>query len=262
MNPQNMSLDGRTAFVTGAGSGIGREVAITLAGAGARVTCADLDGDSAAQTAELINRGSGPTAWAIALDVTDRTQVEAAVARSARDMGSLDVLCNIAGVPGDLTSVADLDEDSFDRIFRTHFKGVLYGCQAALRLMIPAGRGSIINTGSSATDLGIANVTSYAVSKAAITMMTRNLATEVGSHGIRANVVAPGFVPTPLSMDRHDGTDEEAQDYQTAWAARSPLRRVGSATDVAQQFLYLASDASSFVTGQTLRANGGATMPW
>lgn len=259
--PRSLSLAGRVAFVTGAGSGLGRASARILAGAGAVVHCADLDGGHAAETAALI-AADGGTAEAVRLDVTERDAVETAISAAAADLGRLDVLCAIAGVPGDLTTVDELDEDSFDRIFRVHFKGALYGCQAALKVMIPARAGSIITTASSAIDLAVPTVASYAVSKAAVTMLTKTLAAEVGQYGVRANVIAPGFVPTPLSMVRHNTDDATRKSYVDAFAGRAPLGRVGDVEDIARQVLYLASDASSFVTGQIMRANGGATMPW
>lgn len=259
--PPFLSLDGRTAFVTGAGAGLGRASALALAAAGAHVVCTDLNAEQAAATAAAII-ASGGQASHDALDVGDRDAVFASVRRAAAETGRLDVLCNIAGVPGDEQTVAELDPTSFDRIFRIHFKGALFACQAALETMIPAGRGSIINMASSAIDAAFPRTTSYAVAKAALVMMTKTLAAEVGPHGVRANAVAPGFVPTGLSMVRNNSDDQTRQTYLKAWASRTPLQRVGEADDIAHQVLYLASDASAFVTGQILRANGGATMPW
>lgn len=251
----------KSAFVTGAGSGIGAAVATRLGAAGMNVTCADLDRDSAAATAARI-RGAGGEARGIELDVARRDHVFSQVDDAVNVYGSLDVMCNIAGIPGDLTTVEDLDEGSFDRIFQIHFKGTFYGCHAALPHMIASGSGSIINTASSAIDLAVPTTTSYSVAKAAITMLTRTLAGEVGHHGIRANVVAPGFVPTPLSMVSNNSDRAERDSYLDRWAQRSPMNRVGTVDDISAQFLYLAAEDSSFVTGQILRANGGATMPW
>ena len=250
------SLAGRTAMVTGAGNGLGRAVALALGAAGAHVLCADKDGRAAAATAADL-----PLAQSTELDVTDRRDVFAAVKQATDSTGRLDVLCNIAGIPGDVTPVLDLDLASFDRIFAVHFKGTLYGCQAALEVMQRQRSGSIVNMASGAIDLAIPTTASYAVSKAAVVMLTKTLAAEAGPFQIRANAIAPGFVPTALSLVRHND-DATRQAYLDAWSARAPLQRVGTAEDIAQQVLYLASDAAAFVTGQILRANGGATMPW
>lgn len=253
-------LQGKTAFVTGSGSGIGRATAEVLALSGALVFCSDRSASAAGETANRIVELGG-RAEPVALDVVSRGHVCDAVEKAASDAGRLDIMCNIAGVAGDLSSVQDLDEASFDQIFQVHFKGVLFGCQAALSQMIPVGRGSIVNMASSAIDIAPARTVSYSVSKAAISMLTRTLANEVAHLGVRANTVAPGFVPTPLSLDTHDGSEQDVANYVNQWAHRSPMHRVGTAEDIADQILYLASDASSFVTGQTLRANGGATTP-
>jgi NAD(P)-dependent dehydrogenase (short-subunit alcohol dehydrogenase family) len=257
MTQSALDLSGRTAVVSGAGNGLGRASALALGRAGAHVVCVDLDAEAAAATAAELTQASSA-----AIDVTDRSAVSTVVARAVADTGRLDVLCNIAGVPGDLASVLELDLASFDRIFAVHFKGALFGCQAALEHMKDHGGGSIINMASGAIDLAIPGTASYAVSKAAIVMLTKTLAVEGGPFGVRANAVAPGFVPTALSMVRHSSDEATRQAYLDAWSARAPMQRVGVPEDIAQQVLYLASDAASFVTGQVLRANGGATMPW
>lgn len=256
-----LRLDGRAVFVTGAGNGLGGAIAHLLAAAGASVTCADLDGATAERTAADIDASDG-TARGVALDVTDRAAVLASVDASVAAYGRLDVMCNVAGIPGDHARVVDLDEVSFGRIFAVHFKGVLFGCQAALAHMTPAGRGSIINMASGVIDLSVPGTASYGVAKACTTMLTKVLAAELGPHGIRANAVAPGFVPTTLSLEDHGADEATREAYVAGWAARAPMQTVGKADDIAHQVLYLASDASAFVTGQVLRANGGATMTW
>lgn len=252
-----LSLIGRTAFVTGAGAGLGRAVASAFAAAGATVLCADRDEAGAAATAKDI----GANAQHVHLDITDKAAAFAAVEAFVERTGRLDILCNIAGVASTGDRIEDMTDAAFDSVFDVNFRGTLFGCQAALPHMIAARSGSIINMASSAIDRAIPGNASYSVSKAAVVMLSKVLANEVGPDGVRVNVVAPGFVPTTLSLGGAVDAPSRASSINR-WAAESPLGRVGEPDDVAQQFLYLASDASSFVTGQILRANGGVTMPW
>ncbi|GHC81365.1 SDR family NAD(P)-dependent oxidoreductase [Streptomyces flavofungini] len=251
-------LTDRTAFVTGAASGIGRATAVLLAEAGAAVHCADRDAQGLKETATRI-KADGGTAFTYTLDVADKAQVEEAVAATAATTGRLDVLAAIAGIMHSSPVLETRDED-LDRVLGVNFKGVLYTCQAAARAMIDAGTGgSIVTMASSAVDTSHPGLLCYASAKAAVVQLTKTLATEVGAHGIRVNAVAPGWTRTPMTH-RHE---EEAQAAtEAALARRSPLGRVGEPEDVAHAVLHLASDASSFTTGQILRPNGGVAMPW
>ncbi|MFF4575218.1 SDR family NAD(P)-dependent oxidoreductase [Streptomyces sp. NPDC001410] len=247
-------LTGRTAFVTGAAGGIGRASAVLLASAGATVHCADLDTDGLHGTAKLIEDRGGAARTHV-VDVTDRTALAAAV----RSCGHLDVMAAIAGIMHSSPVLETRDED-LDRVLSVNFKGVLYACQEAARLMLAHDtRGSIVTMASGAVDTGGPGLLCYGAAKAAVVQLTKTLATEVGRHGIRVNAVAPGWIRTPMT-DRHD---REAQAHTESLMARmSPLGRVGEPDDVAHTVLYLASDASAFTTGQILRPNGGVAMPW
>ncbi|WP_030326924.1 SDR family NAD(P)-dependent oxidoreductase [Streptomyces sp. NRRL B-3229] len=247
-------LTGRTAFVTGAASGIGRASAVLLAQAGATVHCADRDEMGLHGTASLV-KDAGGTAHTHPLDVTDREQLRRAVA----SCGHLDVLAAVAGIMHSSPVLETRDED-LDRVLNVNFKGVLYACQEAARVMIARGtRGSIVTMASGAVDTGGPGLLCYGAAKAAVVQLTKTLATEVGRYGIRVNAVAPGWVRTPMT-DRHD---EETQAHTEALMSRmSPLKRVGEPEDIAHAVLHLASDASSFTTGQILRPNGGVAMPW
>ncbi|EME18539.1 SDR family NAD(P)-dependent oxidoreductase [Rhodococcus triatomae] len=256
---ESLRLDGRGVFITGAGNGLGRASALLCASHGARVGCADLDGNAAAAVADEV-RAAGGHAEPFTLDVTDRGAVTAAVDDFAGN--GLYGVVTIAGIPGDTSTIEDLDLESFERIFATHFSGTLNTIQAALPYLTEQQRGSIVTMASGAIDLAIPGSGAYAIAKASIAMLTKVLAAEVGRNGIRANILAPGFIPTGLSMVDHDTDDETRQRYQAGWAQRAPLRTVGVVDDIGHQVLYLLSDASRFVTGQILRANGGATMPW
>lgn len=247
-------LTGRTAFVTGAASGIGRASAVLLAEAGATVHCADRDAQGLHETAALV-KDRGGTARTHLVDVTDRARLGEAV----RSCERLDVMAAIAGVMHS-SPVLDTRDEDLDRVLDVNFKGVLYACQEAARLMLARRiRGSIITMASGAIDTGGPGLLCYGAAKAAVVQLTKTLASEMGRHGIRVNAVAPGWIRTPMT-DRHD---HEAQAHTEALMARmSPLGRVGEADDIAHAVLHLASDASSFTTGQILRPNGGVAMPW
>jgi len=228
-------LTGRTAFVTGAASGIGRASAVLLAEAGATVHCADRDAQGLDETAALV-KDAGGTAHTHVLDVTDRAALREAVAGCER----LDVMAAIAGVMHSST-VLETREEDLDRVLGVNFKGVLYACQEAARAMIAGGGGgSIITMASGAVDTGGPGLLCYGVSKAAVVQLTKTLAAEVGKHGIRVNAVAPGWIRTP--MTGHHGEDQARTE---AFMARmSPLGRVGEPSDIAHAVLHLASDAA------------------
>ncbi|MFJ5772572.1 SDR family NAD(P)-dependent oxidoreductase [Streptomyces sp. NPDC093094] len=246
-------LTGRTAFVTGAASGIGRAGAVLLARAGATVHCADLDAPGLDETAALIGAGGG-TAVTHHLDVTDRARLGQAVMSCEQ----LHIMAAVAGIMHSSPVLETRDED-LDRVLDVNFKGVLYACQEAARLMVAQGtRGSIVTMASGAVDTGGPGLLCYGVAKAAVVQLTRTLATEVGPHGIRVNAVAPGWIRTAMT-GRHEAGQARTE---ALMARRSPLGRVGEPEDVAHTILYLASDASAFVTGQILRPNGGVAMPW
>jgi 3-oxoacyl-[acyl-carrier protein] reductase len=249
-----LCLAGRRAVVTGAGAGLGRATATFFAAAGADVLCVDRDDAGAAAVAAEIG---GTFA---SCDVADRDAVQRSLTTFAA--GGVDILANIAGVASSGERVEEMDVATFEQIFAVNFKGTLNCIQVLLPAMIAARRGSIVNMVSSAIDLAIPTNASYSISKAAVAMLTKVLANEVGPDGIRVNAVAPGFVPTALSMAAAGEATADRAAYLDRWAKSAPLGRVGTADDIAHQFLYLASDASSFVTGQILRTNGGTTMPW
>ncbi|MGP3982755.1 SDR family NAD(P)-dependent oxidoreductase [Streptomyces sp. KR80] len=258
MSIQAYDLTGRAALVTGAASGIGRATALLLAQAGATVHCADLDEKGLRETTERIE-AQGGSSTAHPLDVTDRAQVAATIGEVVRTGGRLDVMATIAGIMHSSPVLETADAD-LDRVLAVNFKGVLHGCQEAARAMIATNTpGSIVTMASGAVDTGTPGLLCYSVAKAAVVQLTRTLASEVGRHGIRVNAVAPGWIRTPMT-DRHDAQAQHR--VEAAMARASPLGRVGEAEDIAHAVLHLASDASSFTTGQILRPNGGVAMPW
>jgi 3-oxoacyl-[acyl-carrier protein] reductase len=249
---EQFRLDGRAAVVTGAASGIGRATAVLLAEAGAHVAVADVDERGLKETAAMI-----PGSIAVPTDVTDKDAVDALVERAVEEFGRLDVMASIAGIinGGPITTIQEAD---LDRILAVNLKGVFFGCQAALRVMGEGGGGSVVNMTSTAIDQPAAGLAAYSMTKAGVAMLTRVAAQEGGPLGVRVNAVAPGFVVTP--MTRRDDP-EQMESMVKAMSARSPLKTVGDPIDIANAVLYLASDASRFVTGQILRANGGVAMP-
>ncbi|MER5766460.1 SDR family NAD(P)-dependent oxidoreductase [Streptomyces sp. NPDC001985] len=251
-------LSGRSAFVTGAASGIGRACALLLAEAGARVHCADLDREGLGETRALIIRAGG-AAYTHPLDVTDRTAVKDAVDRVVARERRLDILAAVAGVTHTST-VLETREEDLDRVLAVNFKGVFHACREAARAMVSTGTpGAIVTMASGAVDAAQAGLVCYSAAKAAVIQLTRTLATELGPHSIRVNAVAPGWIRTPMT-DRHDAARRRRT--EAAMARISPLGRVGEAGEVAHAVLHLVSDASAFTTGQIIRPNGGATMPW
>jgi 3-oxoacyl-[acyl-carrier protein] reductase len=253
---------GKVVLITGAASGIGAATARVLGDAGANVVCVDLDEGGAAKVADEV----GKNAVSARCNVSVRDDVESAADFAVESFGRLDAVCNIAGIPLD-RMIADATEEELDRIIGVNLKGVFFGCQAAVRVMGPQGGGSIVNVTSSGIDAPAKNYGLYAMTKAAVAMLTKSLAVEVGRAGIRVNAIAPGATITPFT-ERHlvgpDGTvNEEYYDrFVEAMKKQSPLGIVGDPEDQAYLIQYLISDAAKFCTGAIWRANGGQTFSW
>jgi len=262
---QAFDLTGQIAVLTGAASGIGRATALVLSGAGATVVLGDIDGPGVEATVKEID-GRGGRAVGVEMDVTRRADVDALVARATGDYGRIDVMGNIAGVRSD-GPVVDITDEEFEKVFDINLRGVFYGCQAALRAMIPQGSGNIINISSGIVDDPGPTMATYGMTKAAVASLTKAIASEGAAHGIRANAIAPGIILSNFSrahfVDDSGEVDPARFDAYLEWAATlSPMARVGTPAEVAWMILYLVSDAASFVTGQILRPNGGSSMPW
>jgi NAD(P)-dependent dehydrogenase (short-subunit alcohol dehydrogenase family) len=251
-------LSGRTALITGAGSGIGREAAKLFASEGANVVVAERDAKSGRETVVAVEAAGGRALFA-AVDVAVAAQMEAAVAAAEQAFGALHVLFNNAGIfPGADGSPVDTPEDVFDLVMQVNLKGVFLGCKYGIPALLRAGGGSIINTASFVAVMGAAtSQVAYTASKGGVLAMTREIAVEYARRGIRANALCPGPVNTPL-----------LQDLLREPAARArrlvhvPMGRLAEAGEIARAALFLASDESSYVNGATFLVDGGITSAY
>ena len=251
-------LAGKVAAVTGAGSGIGRATALLFAQEGAAVGVIDVNSTAAAETVEQIATNGGK-ALALTADIVQQAQVAAAFDQLVGEFGHIDVLYNNAGTNSS-GSVLTSTEDDWDRCMAINVKGTFLCSQAAARLMVQAGRGSIINQGSVAALVGIANFASYCASKGAVVALTRSMSVDLAPLGVRVNAICPGTVYTtlmePMLVARGGG---DLQKGLAMTVAKYPIGRLGTPEEIAQVALFLAGDESSFVTGSVITADGGMT---
>lgn len=257
-------LDGRVALVTGAGGGLGRVFAQVLASAGAYVLCADLDLAGAQETAGLIDADGG-SAQALAVDVADEQSV-AAMARGLEAHGRLDVLVNNAGIATRTARIHEMPVADWDRLHAVNTRGVFLVTRACLPLLLRTGRGSVINLASVAALVGVtpelpAVAANYSASKGAVVGFTRQAAVEYAADGIRFNAIAPGWhLGTDLGRESVGAWQPEAlQAFLAGIVARTPMQRTAEPQELAGLCLFLASDASAFMTGQIIASDGGWT---
>jgi NAD(P)-dependent dehydrogenase (short-subunit alcohol dehydrogenase family) len=251
-------LSGKVAVITGAGSGIGRAAADLFAREGAEVALVDLNAEAAKDATEQITAAGG-RALAVGADVADAAQVDLAFRQISGEFGRIDVLYNNAGV-NSAGSVVDATDEDWDRCFAVNAKGTFLCSRAAGRLMVAAGGGSIVNQGSVAAVVGIANFASYCASKGAVVALTRSMSVDLAPRNVRVNVICPGTVYTPLMepMLRARGNGDLAAGLAMT-TAKYPIGRLGTPEEIAAVALFLASDDSSFLTGSVITADGGMT---
>lgn len=251
MPPPDFRLDGRVGLVTGGSRGIGRAVALALAHAGADVVVAARKEADLASVADEV-RAAGRRALAVPAHLGRRADVERLFDTALDTFGRLDVLVNNAATNPVFGPLLDVEEDAWDRIMALNVKGYLLAAQRAARAMAPLGRGAIVNVASTAGLRASPGLGAYSVSKAAVIMLTRVLGRELAPLGIRVNGVAPALIETRFSKALWKNPEN------LAWYLKStPLGRAGQPEEVAGAVVYLCSDASSYVTGQTLLVDGG-----
>ena len=247
------NLEGKVALVTGARQGIGQTLAMTLASAGAKVVAADISDPE--ETVEAI-RAEGGTAMGCVADVTDNDSLEAAVAAIEQAFGSISVLVNNAGLFStiELKPMMEISEEEFDRVMRVNVRGLFQATKAVVPSMQKAGGGSIVNIGSGTMHRGAPLFAHYVASKGAVFALSRSMAREFAESDIRVNCVTVGFTASKGVRD-HPEMMEKFSDYTIA--ARM-IKREMVPEDLSGTVLYLASDASAFITGQSINVDGGA----
>ena len=242
-----MLLDGKTAIVTGAASGMGRATSLLAAREGARVVCMDVT-DPSGTVAEI--EADGGAARGLRSDVTDAGAWKAAVELAVGEYGGVFLLANVAGVTPKSDSLLDQTEAEWQRVIDINLKGVFLGMQAVLPAMSERGEGRIVNISSLAATVGLPNLAAYSGSKAGVVGLTRQAAVEFGPAGVRVNAITPGVIDTPMNKDN----DPE---MTAAFLAQTPVGRAGTAEEVAATILFFASPAADFITGQVLGVDGG-----
>ena len=246
-------LKDKVCLITGGGSGIGRATCELFAREGAKVVVAEKLLSAARVVAALI----GEAAIAIEVDVAQSASVRSMIDATIRDLGRLDVLINNAGygIPG---SVVETSEDDWDKLMAVNVNGVFFGCKYAIPVMKQQGGGVIVNTASIVANVGIRNRAAYCASKGAVAALTRAMALDHVNDNIRVNCVAPGTIDTPYFEDIIRKS-ERPQELRRELEARQAMNRLGRPEEIANAFLFLASDESSFSTGSMLIVDGGMT---
>jgi NAD(P)-dependent dehydrogenase (short-subunit alcohol dehydrogenase family) len=252
MKENILSIEDRRALVVGADSGIGLACARTLANAGANVVIAGLDATKGEATAADISKGAGVDVSFVAVDVRREDQVAAMVETAVSRLGGLDIAMNNAGIPGAVSPIQNISFDDFDNIFAINVRGAWLCMKHEIPHMLKAGKGSIINLASTASTIGIPLVAPYAATKHAVAGLTKSAALELAQSGIRVNAIAPGPVDTGL-LSTMVGRRLELGGNAT----KVPMNRVAQPSEMGGAVIWLASDASSFVTGAIISIDGG-----
>ncbi len=245
-------LEGKTALITGAARGIGKEIALRFAKEGANIAFTDLVIDENGKKTEEEIAALGVKVKGYASNAADFAQTEEVVQEVHKDFGSIDILVNNAGITKDGLMMR-MTEAQWDAVIAVNLKSAFNFIHAVLPIMLRQRSGSIINMASVVGVHGNAGQSNYAASKAGLIALAKSIAQEVGSRGIRANAIAPGFIETAM-------TAALPEEVRKEWAMKIPLRRAGKVDDIADVATFLASDMSSYVTGQVIQVDGGMNM--
>lgn len=245
-------LEGKTAIITGAARGIGKALALKFAEAGANIAFTDLVIDENGEQTKKEIEAFGVKCGAYASNAADFQQTEDVVGRIKDDFGRIDILVNNAGITKDGLMMR-MSESQWDAVIAVNLKSAFNFIHAVLPIMMRQRNGSIINMASVVGVHGNAGQANYAASKAGLIALAKSIAQEVGSRGIRANAIAPGFIETAM-------TAALPEEVRKEWTQKIPLRRGGKPEDIADVALFLASDLSSYVTGQVIQVDGGMNM--
>ncbi len=250
------NLAGKTALVTGGGSGIGRAASLAYAREGARVVVADVNVEGGEETVLRIKEAGGD-AILVHADVSVPEDTQAMVAQAVEAFGSLDCAFNNAGISGgrDRRLTADYLEEDWDRVIGINLKGVWLCMKAEIPQMLKQGGGAIVNTASVAGLVAISGTVAYIAAKHGVTGITKAAALEYAKSGIRVNAVCPGYIHTPMVQ----GIFDEIDGFEDRVASRHPIGRLGEPSEIAEAVVWLSSDAASFVTGHNMPVDGGYT---
>ncbi len=240
----------RVALVTGAGSGIGRAIALGLAAEGARVVVSDLDEAGGAETVAAIEK-SGGTAIFVRADVSKPEEGEALVGSAVKELGALHVAVNNAGIGGPTAPTGDYPIDGWDRVIAINLSGVFYGMRYQIPALLDSGGGSIVNVASILGQVGFPSSSAYVAAKHGVVGLTRSAALEYAARGVRVNAVGPAFINTPL-IEKNMTPEARA-----GLVAKHPIGRLGESEEVAELVVWLSSEKASFVTGSYYAIDGG-----